>query len=47
VAPEFTADEVLARCADLYAPVRKIFHHISTDELRGVFAEPPEAGERP
>lgn len=36
-APEFTADEVLRGCQQLYAPVRAMYHHLTSDRLRAVF----------
>ncbi|HXH56800.1 TIGR04255 family protein [Iamia sp.] len=43
VAPELTADAVIEHCQRLYSPVRAMFHHLATDDLREVFsADPPE-----
>lgn len=41
VVPEATTETILNRCADLYEPVRAMFHHLTTDDLRRVFATPP------
>lgn len=42
VPPEFTEAKVLEQCAELYAPVRSMFHHITSDRLRQIFKEQPE-----
>lgn len=37
VTPEFAVDDLLHRCAELYEPVRAMYHHVTTDALREVF----------
>lgn len=44
IAPEFTADTVLERCEALYAPVRAMFHHLTTTDLVRHFETPPPNG---
>lgn len=43
-APEFDAEAIIARCADLYAPVRSMFHHLVSSELVQVFANSNHEG---
>lgn len=38
VVSELTVDHVLDQCASLYEPVRAMFHHLTTDDLRAEFA---------
>lgn len=37
-APEFTTDEVLRGCQELYAPVRAMYHRLTSDRLKAVFS---------
>ncbi|MGI8755989.1 MAG: TIGR04255 family protein [Acidimicrobiales bacterium] len=41
-APEFTAEGAIEQCVRLYKPVRAIYHHLTIDKLRSVFAADPE-----
>jgi uncharacterized protein (TIGR04255 family) len=45
VVPEFTAEAVLEHCTELYGPVRTMFHHLISDNLREVFFAPFPEGD--
>lgn len=45
-APEFSAAAVIEHCKELYRPVRRMFHHLITDDLREVLSVIPEERNR-